>query len=195
MIKEMHSGNYEMGNYVDDFSEFREINFKNIAIPKTPVTCRSCASHKPNSTTMRPVKLVVKRGKNVEAYNIFVLCKCSTCNQVAYIRYSDYMRQISLTPPKKVNEKEKSERERKIIEQVYKCSAEEASEIQKQHQAERKKTLAKMRQESEVRFSDYEEEARKRKSEEKKALIASGELLYDRRNKVFYYKSTGKVYR
>lgn len=193
MTKEIMARNYEIGGYIGTFSEFREIRFLNINLPKVPISCRECDKRN-RSGSMRPINFVVK-GRNIDTYNIFVMCKCSACNQITYIRYTDYLEQTLLSPSKKRNPKEKEEREVKVIKEVYKCTEEQALELQREHKKEREKTLKRMEAERAVRLDSYEERERARKSAEKKSLIESGELLYDKKNRVFYYKSTGKVYR
>ena len=112
------------------------------------------------------------------------------------MRYLDY---LEITNPEseasKRNRKENiAKRELEIIEQVYNVNKEEAKKIKERKDEEWKQIKKKMEEERNIRLIGYEDEERKRKSEEKKRLIQSGELLYDKRNKVFYYKSTGKVY-
>lgn len=173
------------------FTDLRVINFSNIKIPKNTLLCRNCQKIHKNGL-LKPVLFVMKDRKYIEPYNIFVVCKCSTCNETVVIRYHEYLEQT--TPIEKEIKKDRSERNLEIIQTVYKCTREEAIKINKEEEEKSIQLNKQLEQERMERLYNYEEEDRLQKSLEKKALIQSGELLYDKRNRVFYYKSTGKVY-
>lgn len=190
MKQEINKKNYQVMK-ADCFGMFQELIFENIKVPKNPLNCKIC-DKKHKTGVLRPVCFCVKNTR-FSAYQVFVKFKCSACNNVTYMRYEEYLNLVSPVI-NKIKKGEKEKREIEIIESIYHVNTEEAKKIKKENEENRNKMFRRLEQERNIRMIDYEDEDRQKKSEEKKRLIQSGELLYDKKNHVFYYKSTGKVY-
>lgn len=182
---------YKIG-YQDTFSSFQEIVFENAKVPKNPLNCKIC-DKKHKTGVLRPVCFCIKNTRYISVSEIFVKFKCPTCGNITYMRYNEYLNLVSPVI-NKIKKGEKEKREIEIIESIYHVNTEEAKKIKKENEENRNKMFRRLEQERQERMIDYEDEDRQKKSEEKKRLIQSGELLYDKKNHVFYYKSTGKVY-
>lgn len=196
---EIKKKNYKIGIWLDIVGNFNLLELPNFKVPKKPINCYNCKIlfNKDNGKLIPRCFAIKQCHKHLhDLYDVYICLRCSQCGHITFMRYLEYLEIVNPTLEyiKRNRMKEYDKRKLEIIQGIYKVDEEEAKKIKKRNDDGWNRTKKKMEEERNIRLIGYEDEERKRKSEEKKRLIQSGELLYDKRNKVFYYKSTGKVY-
>lgn len=206
----------ENGNQLDrrmtffknELCDIKFLKEDNINLPKTPISCNRCKSNG-NVGKMIPISFCINGARE-----IFLKFRCNRCRHITYMRLHHYLVEYvgfndlngkyhkprSARSDKEIIQEKVSRKEnyeeclKENFKKFLNVSDEEAERLVKEEKERSAKFEKERRREMDELHAEREAEKLKEISNKRKTLIQSGKVAYDKKNHVFYYTETGKVY-